>query len=289
MRSVAKATVCLALGGASLALAQTPIPLSVSGNEARGTIELGGIGAELTIAFESAVGLTPAALDVLASLVDPLDPTLLGRLNPGEVSSTPLEGLSGGPQVGIPAAFPVLLRIAPSETSSLSFAGVATVSLHTFNLHLDPAVPLALFKAPAGGLFRDNTAWEGRGSYRVGGSEGDFSEFLIVIDNRPIDTVIVEKFGALQAILTENSSLMPVPVAGTLQTILSEARTQYDLGTIPAAIAEMKAFSNYVKAHSGNEIPDVWRANCTTAINLAGLLRSGAATLAFSLDRKTGC
>ena len=48
----------------------------------------------------------------------------------------------------------------------------------------------------------------------------------------------------------------------------------------------MTAFSRYVKAHSGEDIPDVWRANCSPLVNVAGLLRSGADTLRFSLDRK---
>jgi len=48
----------------------------------------------------------------------------------------------------------------------------------------------------------------------------------------------------------------------------------------------MRDFSRYVKAHSGADIPDVWRANCSPLVNVAGLLRSGADTLRFSLDRK---
>ena len=41
-----------------------------------------------------------------------------------------------------------------------------------------------------------------------------------------------------------------------------------------------------MKAHSGEEIPDVWQAASPTVINVAGLLRSAADTLKFSLDRK---
>ena len=48
----------------------------------------------------------------------------------------------------------------------------------------------------------------------------------------------------------------------------------------------MRAFSRYVKDHSGEEIPDVWRANCSPVVNVAGLLRSAADTLRFSLNRK---
>ncbi len=293
MRAIVKATVFMVLGSASFAFAQLPLPLplptptpppppplvtlpvalTVSGNEAQGTVELpGGIGLDLTIRFETVIGLTPSALDVSASLVNPLDPALLGRL-PGLVS--------------VPAAFPVLLRIGASASSALSFTGEYTISLHTFNLEFNPAVPLTLYKAPDGGLFQDVQKLEGRGSYRDDGGGGDFSEFMIVIDSRPIDTVIVGKFDALQATLTSNAASMPDDVVSTLQATLAQARMLYDAGVIQGAMGQMTAFAQYVKAHSGADIPDVWRANDPNRVNVAGLLRSAADTLKFSLDRKT--
>jgi hypothetical protein len=50
----------------------------------------------------------------------------------------------------------------------------------------------------------------------------------------------------------------------------------------------IRDFSRYVKDHSGEEIPDVWRANCSPVVNVGGLLRSAADTLRFSLNRKIG-
>ena len=84
------------------------------------------------------------------------------------------------------------------------------MALHTPNLELDPGLPLALYKATGGGPFRDITTWEGSGSYRVGGSTPTFSEFLILLDLRAIDTVIDKKFDALQTLLSQNSGSMPV-------------------------------------------------------------------------------
>jgi len=279
------------LGAVSPASAQVPVPLSVTGNQARGTIELpGGIGAELTISFEAVVGLHPDALEVSATLVDPTDPDLLARLPGIQESSVP--GLLGGLvttlsyQVTIPPAFPVVVRIDPSPSSALSFAGVATVSFYTHNLNLDPAVPMALYKAHAGGPFFDITVIEGRGSYRAGGGGGDFSEFLIVIDTRPMDDVIVGKFGALQSLLDDHAGSIPAAVASLLQQHVSAAQTLYQSGATLAAIGELRAFSNYVAARSGKDIPDVWRANDPSRVNVAGLLRSAADTLRFSLDRK---
>src|SRR5262245_48692489 len=78
MRWLRTLVACLAFAAASTALAQTPITLTVSGNQALGTISLpGGISADVAITFESVVGLTPEALNVTVTLVNPLDPALL--------------------------------------------------------------------------------------------------------------------------------------------------------------------------------------------------------------------
>lgn len=263
----------LVLGLAPSVFAQAIIPLTVSGREATGVVDLpGGIGAELSIAFEDVVGLNPSALEVSASLVNPLDLGLRARLG-------------GGGLILPPAAFPVLLRIEPSESSALSFAGTVAVSLHTHNLNLVPNVPLALHSAPVGGPFRDITQSEGIGSYRAGGTGGGFSEFLIVVDLRPIDTVINGKLDATQALLDAHAGSIPSGVLGGLQDHLTQARVFHQLGQTQAAIGQVTAFSALVRAHSGSEIPDVWRAN-DPRVNVAGLLRSAADTLKFSLNRK---
>jgi hypothetical protein len=287
------AGVLMVLGGTATAFAQllppvlptppppapplltVPVPLTVSGNEATATVDLpGGIGFDLTLQFETVVGLTPSALDASASLVNPLDPALLSRLRA-------LGNLS------VPASFPVLVRIAPSASSALSFAGVYTLSLHTHNLQLNPLLPLSLVKSPDGGAFRDITNWEGRGSYRDDGSGGDFSEFLIAVDLRSIDAVIDGKFADVQALLNEHAASIDPTVLATLQAQLDLARMHYQSGDLLNAIRDMREFSRIVKAYSGEEIPDVWRANCPTVPNVAGFLRSAADTLKFSLDRKS--
>jgi hypothetical protein len=287
------ASALIVLGGATAAFAQLPLPLptptptptppvlpisvpvslTVTGNEAVGSFDIGGIGADIKLRFENVVGLIPSAFDVTATLVSPVDPSLLARL--------PLGGL-----VGVPIGFPVVIRISPSADSGLSFEGMYEVSFHTHNLHLDVNVPFSLFKSPDGGAFKDITKSEGRGSYRDDGGGGDFSDFLIVVDLQPIDAVIGAKFDDLQSTIANNSGSMPPDVVATLQADLSNARTLYQSGAIRDAIDAMRVFSRYVKAHSGADIPDVWRANCSPLVNVAGLLRSGADTLRFSLDRK---
>jgi hypothetical protein len=211
-------------------------------------------------------------LTATATLVDPADPALLLRL--------PL-------LVQVPSAFPVLVRITPPAGSALSFSGVVDVYLHTHNLELDPGNPQSVLKSPNGGLFQDITSSEAPGSYRVCGSGGGFSDFVIVEDHRLTATVVLEKFTTLQATLVANSARMPLLVFLTLQTRLNEARSLFDLGNLLGAISKVTSFSNYAAAHSGSDIPNVWRANDPGRVNVAGLLRSGADTLKFSLLRST--
>ena len=263
----------LVLGLAPSALAQAIIPLTISGHEATGVIDLpGGIGAELAITFEEVVGLNPTALEVSAALVNPLDPALLARLG-------------GGDLIAPPTAFPVLVSIEPTPASALSFQGTVAVSLHTHNLNLVPSVPMALHSASAGGPFRDITKYEGVGSYRAGGTGGGFSEFLIVVDLRAIDVVINEKFDAAQALLNAHADLIDPGVLDNLQSHLAQGRTFFLLGQTQAAIGQVTAFSALVEAHSGADIPDVWRAH-DPRVNVAGLLRASGDTLKFSLNRK---
>jgi hypothetical protein len=260
------------LGGASGADAQTPIDLTISGTQATGTISLPfGISADLIIDFENPVGLTPTALVATAEFVSPTDPDLILRL-PADTS--------------IQNAFPVLVRIGPASPSGLTFSSVAKVALHTYNLEFCPSAPQSLLKAHDGGPFVDITTSEGIGSYRVIGGGGDFSEFLIVRDSRAIDTAIENKFDALQATLTTYGGDMPFLVALTLQVRLTAARWLYLGGSLLPAINKLTSFASFVVLHTGADIPGVWDGDNPSLINVAGLLRAGAETLKFSLDRK---
>ena len=272
--AVPRAAAALALALAAMpAEAQSSIPLSISGNEATGVVALpGGIGAELSIRFEEVVGLNPAALDVSARLISPLDTQFLARL--------------GGGGIALPAAFPVAVAIEPSPGSALSFSGTVAVSLHTHNLHLLPSVPMGIHSASGGGSFRDITATEGVGSYRAGGTGGGFSEFVIVVDPRPINSVIASKFTALETLLAAHAASIPVAVHEDLVAKVAQARALDQGGQTVGAIGVLTAFGNKVKAHSGEDIPDVWRAH-DPRVNVAGLLRSAADTLKFSLARKS--
>jgi hypothetical protein len=252
------------------AFGETALVPTISGNELTARIELaGGVAADLAVTFESVVGLNANALALSASLVD---------LN--DLSSRLPEGVS------LPLGFPVVVRIEPTASSALSFEGVYKLSLYTNNLTLGANSPLRLYRAPQGGAFADMTGFLQAGSVRAGGSGPGFSEFLIVADTRAVDSVIAGKFDTLSSQLSANSSAIAPAVAADLQQRLSQARTAYDSGSLAAAIDGISAFGDEVKKQSGAAIPNVWRANGGPT-NVAGLLRSAADTLKFSLVFKS--
>ncbi len=256
---------------AAFAGAQGLVGASISGTSFTAGIELpGGLEADLEISFEKVVGLTAANLGAAAELVDPLDPDLLDRLPDLNVS------LAGG--------FPVKVSIEPPAAGALSFSGIASIDIHTHNLSYNADCPLRLFAAEAGAPFRDITASIGMGSYRTHGTKGGFSEFLIVADLRPLGAVIDGKFQHTQAILDSHGWLIDEEVLGLLQAQLDlAASTWYGAGDAVGAIREVEKFGEMVAEHSGEDIPDVWRAS-GDLVNVAGELRAAAGTLRFSLN-----
>jgi hypothetical protein len=273
LRVAALCSSCL-LGPATVALPQTIFPLTVDGKSASATIALpGGLGIDLSIAFEEVVGLHPGALAVSARVVSPFDLNLLSRLPGGFLASL------------VPTALPVVVRIEPTEDSALAMSGVVTVTLHTHNLALDLLAPFGLYTASAGGPFREMTRTVSMGSYRVDGSGGGFSEFVIALDNRPVDTVINEKFASLDDLLLEHGASISATLLPVLQDRVLQARLAFAAGATQAAIGDITSFGEIVRAQSGKAIPDVWRANDPRP-NVAGLLRSAADTLTFSLRVK---
>src|SRR5678816_4254482 len=110
--------------------------------------------------------------------------------------------------------------------------------------------------------------------------------FLIVRDARADDDIILGKFDALQAVLTDNGGLIAPLVALTLQLRLSAARTLYLAGSLLPAVSKLTTFTSFVVAHTGGDIPGTWHADDPGQVNVAGLLRVAADTLKFSINRK---
>jgi hypothetical protein len=263
------AVVCVVMSAAAVS-AQGIGNLTISGNQVTASLDLPGISADLTLTFEQAVGLTAGNLSLSAQLINPQDPSLLARLPSG--------GL-----VTPPGAFPVLVRVQPPAGGGLSFSGVYTLDLHTQNLELTAHCPLRLFSAPAGGPFNDITVNMGTGSYRVRGTGGSFSDFLIVADARLLAGVISQKFDALSSLLSTYAGAIPGPLLDNLNGQLQAARAYYQAGDQVDAAKAVTGFAATVQSNSGTGIPDVWRASGDLP-NVAGKLRAAAGTLSFSLN-----
>lgn len=251
--------------------AQGIVDVVVEGNELRAGVSLPlGIGADLSISFEQVEGLSLESLGLSANLVSLADLSLLSRLGGASIAS----------------AFPLLLRIEPPAAGGLTFHGVVTIDLHTHNLPYLPRSPLRIFAAPSGGLFRDITVNMGSGSYRARGRKGSFSEFLILVDLRPVNQVINEKLSRLDGILAAGEPVIAPAVYDELAGFAAEIRADHAAGRTQDAIAGVDALLAVVESHSGSGIPDVWR-SARDVVNVAGRLRATGETLRFSLVLKS--
>ena len=238
----------------------------------------GGITGEITVSFEGVTGLSPDSLGVSAQLVSPADPVLGARL-PATVA--------------IPAGFPVLVRIEPTPAGGLAFTGVASIQIRALGLP-DAQDTLRLVAAPLDGPFEDITASVQRAtdlkldtSYRVLGSKGGFSEFLVVVDPTLPDQAVGAKLGRLDQILAANAGAIPEAVRADLAAELAAVRAHSLPGDEAAALQELDLFTGTIRQHSGTEILDIWRA-ARDRVNVAGLLRAAADTLRFSLRLRQG-
>ena len=245
------------------------VTVSVSGNVAEAEISLaGGIGAQLTLEFESASGLSSSSLGISAQLVDVTAATLLARLPSG----------AGSIQTG----FPVLIQIEPPALGGLSFVDTVAIELHTENLEFTQGTPLRLFAAPTGGAFSDITTSVGSGSYRARGDRGTFSEFLVVADLRSAADVVEVKLDALDAKIAQRASVISGSVVDDLEELAAATREAVANDDLEGALAELDDFLELVDAHSGDEIPNQWRA-LRDRTNAAGELLELGRTLRFSL------
>lgn len=244
--------------------------VSIDGNVATADIAVGSVSATLTIRFENVVGLSADNLGLSAKVVDPLA-GLTGRLPSG---------------VSLPGAFPLVVKIAPPAAGGLSFSGVVSVELYTHDLQYTVGSPLRLFSAPDGGSFADFTTLVSSGSIRTGSSKPDFSEFIIAADVRPISTVIQSKYSKLASLLNQYGGIMGSSLYSELSGLYNASQNAYAGGDLIAAIEYIEAFGDKVVAASGDPLPDVWRSS-RDVTNVAGSLRSAAATLRYSLNLAT--
>lgn len=234
------------------------------------------VDAQVTVSFEEVEGLSLESLGLSAQLVTLTDPSFTSRL-PAGVSTV--------------SALPIKLVIDPPANGGLSFRGLPTVTFETELPSYPVGTPLRMFAGEPGGPFRDVTAseqepeeeWEG--SYRSGGSKPQFAgEYVFILDHRLVDEVILDKLIWLEDTLEEHQTLIDPPVHLDLSDRIIELRQEIEDGEIGQALQELDAFVLMVRERSGTSIPNHWRA-ARDLINVAGDLRSIAATLRYSLQQ----
>lgn len=257
-----------ALAAGGTVAAAEPLNVTVDGNELVANLQVaGGYSAKLTVTFENVVGLSAESLNVSATAVDPFDTTLLNRL--------------GSAASGLPTGFPMLVSIEPDPNRGLSFSGTVNVELYTHDLEFVAASPFRLYSAPHGGAFEDITVFHGSGSYRSGGTKGNFSEFIIVVETRTPLAASGDKLQALRNLLDASAGSMEATTYSDLSNLLGAAESAYAAGSLVAAVTYVEAFADAVKKQ-GNSIPNVWSPSHSLE-NVGGKLRAKAETLRFSL------
>jgi hypothetical protein len=251
------------------------INLSVSGDELTADIDLSGaLDGELAVEFEDSTNLSTTTLGASIELLGSLDILAVN-------ARMPLGAIS------LPTAYPVMLTIEPGTSSGLEFDGVVEIEVYTNDLTYVLGSTLRLFAAPSNGDFEDITTSISGGSYRVRGTKGEFSEFVVVNDLRSVGTVIEVKLDRLRDTLEDHESDIDSTVYSILEGYLDDVETEYDEEDEEAAIDALDDFVDTVETNSGTNIPDTWRA-ARDLDNVAGKLISIARTLRFSLELSAG-
>jgi hypothetical protein len=251
----------------ALAAAQSlPVSVTVSGNTAN--VRIGAVGAvvaDMTLSFDDASGLSPAALGISAETINLSSAALLARLPAGSLTS-------------IPSSLPLMITVEPPTLGGLSQRRLVHVEVHTHALAYSAGSPFRLFKAQLGGPFRDITESVLPGSVRTRGTTPGWSQFILVADLRPTRTVIAEKIAYLRAQL----DFLSATEADPLRAYLAIAEQAVADSRFADASVALDSFTARVSARAGSTIPDLWRAARDTR-NSAGELLAGANTLAFSI------
>jgi hypothetical protein len=250
-----------------LAFAQAvPLNIGITGNVA--TIRIGSGPtpmADVILTFDDAVGLTPAALGVSASLIDLNQSSLLGRLPNASL-------------VKLVSGLPLMVTIEPPRLGGLIQHRVTHVEIHTHSLAYTSGSTFRLFKAPLGGTFRDITGEVAPGSVRTRGTTPGWSQFLVVADLRPTGNVISAKYTYLRT----QASVLPSVEKDPLLVLLDASEDALAGGDFALASAKLEEFRARVSSRAGTALPDVWKAT-RDVTNVAGELLAGADTLAFSI------
>jgi hypothetical protein len=298
------------VGATGLALATAApaqVVVVVEGDTANATISVTAdngttYDADVTIVFESPQNLTPAALNLTASVIDPdeIDPRLAVDQYGASNCYQPLLPLGTPPQCPtVDPAFPVMITVEPivipwlfssgfdggdSGGGVFSFINTYQLDVHTHDLAYVDGSPYRLFKGPVDGNFHDVTTDVMAGSMRARGRGGAFSQFVIATDPRPPLTASMQKIVELNirilaAILSDGLQLDLINLLIKVNALL--------LIDITGALAVLDELIDLIELDAGTDIANVWSAD-HSVVNDAGEMSELARTLKFSMLRQQG-
>ena len=292
-----KSRACVAFFVACVALGASPsawstVDVQIVGDTAIATIDLtDGEGvtysASMTIVFDTPSNLTAEALNVSAELVtqDGIQPRL-------PLPPPVCHGNHCTAGAELDPDFPIMVTIEPiagpwlfadgfdGMSGDLSFLNSYDVEIHTQDLTYYAKSPYRLMKAPVGGMFYDITNTVTRGSVRVRGRGGDFSQFLIAKVSEAGSAAWVAKIAQFRARI--GSAAIDDDLRADLLARLDETEALL-ASDIPAAIEQLDALTAEIDADAGTDIPNVWTAR-RDVTNDAGIMQETSATLHFSME-----
>lgn len=224
---------------------------------------------DFSIGFENAVGLTPQNFTINAELVNLTDPRIVSRLPDSLLTS-------------LPSAFPVLISVEPDPAKGFAFSGTADIELYTKTLHYTQGTPLRLFHSHGNEAFQDITTMTGAGSYRVRGSGGQFSDFVVLVDLRSNLSVINEKVTQLQNFTSSVQQQLSYDAELQLTDLVQDIADAVAQNQLVQAGIAVNELIRVLELDDGVLYPDVWRSS-DDVTNVRGRLLSISRTLRYSL------
>jgi hypothetical protein len=289
------------------AAASAQVVVTVDGETAHATVSLTDnngttYDADVTIVFDTPRNLTPAALNLTATLIDPAD------INPrlahdqyGNSNCSTIVLQTFCPEVD--PAFPVMITVEPivlpwlftsgfdggdSGDGVFSFLNTYGVEIHTHDLVYSDRSPYRVFKAPIGDNFHDVTDDVQPGSVRVRGRGGAFSEFVVANDPRSNNGFALAV--SLEKLLELNTRVLAAALSDGLRLDLLDLIVQIDtliLVDLTGALGVLDSLIDLLDVNAGSDIANVWRAD-HTVVNDAGEMQELAQTLRFSMLLQQG-
>ncbi|RUO32703.1 DUF6689 family protein [Aliidiomarina sanyensis] len=223
---------------------------------------------DFSIEFEQVVGLNSTNFQVTARRVSLTDPSIISRL-PSDLTT-----LHGG--------FPVLITVNARPDRGFAFTGEAVLDLYTQSI--DYADNLRMFRSHNQATFEDITTLTAAGSLRARGSTGQFSDFLILVDDRDGKVLVHEKARNLSSYLYSYVDALGDDISADLRAQSRNIEAHVYDGRYTAATALANNFIRSVERSSGDKIPDVWR-SADDIENVKGELLTRARNLRFALSK----